>query len=46
MQSASPSEYLGIAGIVLLVQRAPLALGRYTVLQGIPDNSLRSSWVI
>jgi hypothetical protein len=46
MQLASPSEYIRIAGIVLLVQQVPLALGRYTVLQGFPDNSLRFSWVI
>ena len=44
MQSASSSEYIRIAGSALLVRLAPLALGRYTVLQGIPDNSLSSDW--
>jgi hypothetical protein len=43
MLSASPSEFLGIVGIASLVPQSPPALGCYTVLQGIPDNSLRSS---
>lgn len=46
MQSASSSEYIRIAGSILLVQYSPHALSRYTVLQGLSDNSLRSSWVI
>jgi hypothetical protein len=46
MQSACSSEYLEIAGIALLVYHSPLALGRYTVLQGFPDNSLRFNWYV
>jgi hypothetical protein len=44
MQSACPSEFMRIVGSTLLVEYPPHALGRYTVLQGIPDNSLRFSW--
>jgi hypothetical protein len=44
MQSASTSEFIRIVGSALLVQHSPHALGRYTVLQGFPDNSLRSGW--
>jgi hypothetical protein len=46
MQSASPSEFIRIAGSASSVQHSPHALSRYTVLQGLPDNSLRSGWDI
>jgi hypothetical protein len=46
MQSACPSESIRIAGSASSVQHSPHALGRYTVLQGLPDNSLRSGWDI
>jgi hypothetical protein len=42
MQLACPSESFEIVGSTLLVQHSPHALGRDTVLQGIPNNSLRS----
>jgi hypothetical protein len=45
-QLASPTEYIRITGSASSVQHSPRALSRYTVLQGLPDNSLRSSWVI
>jgi len=44
MQLARPSAYFEVAGIDLLVRRSPHALGSHSVLQGIPDNSLRFGW--